>query len=337
MTLAPVTLEEINNAGSIDELVRLYGSRGHSFSNEEEFLIKLRQDWEGFREDVLTNRKKPIAEEILPLEVAADGQEFRIYGVAHFTGPSSNFDEEYYNVLKRSIYPLENALTEQYLDDYLQLGRAIHFCDIKGMELVPMLERRLSPFQDHLESFGVGLFGTVSMLFSPLLIPLILREKYVESVRIRKEASIKRKVDEVIQMILDPGTMRLTHNLPPEVEMELAARKKRYSGDQKRSAYMAEFAKRCSTVKGTKNIITGARHAWEIKYFLQNEIRDDKVIEAVNSDLAVLETGTERYEIHRNVAYSRENRIARTFFRSGVLTGLATDAAALYALYQLLS
>ena len=76
-----LNFEEVNNAGSIDELMSWYESRGCSFNNQKDFLAFLEKQWAQHRVQII---KKAVSQEkISPLEVVADNETFNIFGVVH--------------------------------------------------------------------------------------------------------------------------------------------------------------------------------------------------------------------------------------------------------------
>jgi len=281
----PVSLEQINNARSIEELIRLYESQGYSFARESDLLDVLLPDWKEHQKNGFSKRNSPPPEKIPPLEVTVENTTYRIFGIVHSDGIIKP-DEQYRELLRKSLADEELLFCEQNLPRDLNLTK----------EHIEILDHGVSPDLQWLKfimSFKIGLFGPLILA----LTPVYLAKKKVFPFVSRKQ-QVKMALSAYIPQTYDPQMLALIgHNLPPAMEIELQERgeKIRYTPDKRRSAYQAEFV-RHADVGNIRTIVVGAAHAWEIKYFLEDGVKNQKIIERAAAHAARLREDRERYQ-----------------------------------------
>ncbi len=315
----PVSLEQINNAQSIEELIHLYESHGYSFARESDLLEVLWPDWREHQKKGFSRWDSPPPEKISPLEVMVKNTTYRIFGIIHsYNGWKP--DEGYRELLKKSLADEEVMFCEQYLPQDLNLTK----------EHIEILDHGVSPALQWLKftlHFKTGLFGPLALALAPVY---LAKQKISPSVP--RKQQVKLAMSAYISQTYDPQTLALLgHDLPPAMEIELQERKKkiRYTSNQRRSAYQAEFV-RHADVGNLRTIVVGAAHAWEIKYFLEHGVRDPKIAERAAAHAARLRESLERYQ-----SLVRKTKVqGHAISVGGLMLGLTPYAYGLYSFFS---
>ena len=301
------TFEEIVDVTSIDQLRNLYDDCGYYFSSEKQFLHFLKGDWKE-KTSCELRELKTDSKKVKPLEVIVDGVTHNIYGIIH----SKATGVEYISRVNNAINPEENWLFEQNLQKYFTFPS----------NAVEVPDHIIRPWSIFRSSFKNG-------ALLPINLPIYFVLKYPG--RKLRDFTLKLIKDAAIKL-LDHHPEVISKNYPSYIKIELNERQNPagYNSIQTRLAYQAEFMK--AWKKGEpKHILVGLRHAPEIKYFLEQGVKNQKIVDAAQSHVELLETDPEKFSnlVKRARLGSNINSVL------GLTSGLTTSVTAIYKLGEL--
>lgn len=271
-------------ANTIDELLNQYIRTGHTFTPQQDFFVTVRNDWQAGRaalwgktiKEINSGQLPPIPQRPPSIEVIIDGVIYRIYGETHGVRESV---EEYGRLFLQEL----NAATNLLLEQKIKVRNPTD-----ATAVVEMFDHSLLP----------PYYGIPQML--PIL-PYAFHSaiSYISS-KIGKKVLTPHELFETMALVRLSMPLELSAmSLPAYVELELRERAKqaKYSltRSQKRSAYMAEFARLWRRGED-KALLVGAKHAPEMKYFLLRGVKDPRITELASRHVELLKTDPERYQ-----------------------------------------
>src|SRR3989344_7395933 len=267
----PLTFEEINSVDCIDELRALYEEKRGSFRSEREFLRFLKNDWRRICNNY--NRDSEEQAKFKLLEVIIDRVFYNIYGIS----VDPTLGKEYRKIISNTVKPGQNWLLEQNLGLYLQLPeKAIEIPDNLVASRSHLCKKGLSDF----------LLDSCSL---PFYVPF-----YVADSITGENIFALNRTEALERLSLHPE--KFTTPLPSYVKIELNEKQDpvKYTPDQARSAYQAEFM-RAWKEREDKNILVELSHAPQIQYFLRKGVKDQKIVDAAQSQAELLEQDAEKF------------------------------------------
>ncbi len=247
---------------------------GLKFNNRKELLSLLGERWCCFRNEFLPKiMTEQIAEpsyfpEELPhLEVLIAQQPCKIYGVVHDLRAGT----EYLRLVHRTIKNNQNWLVEQSIPKVLLLLPELNSSE--NVELPDHLVPN-TRIKDLTKAYSKG----VAMGFSLPLAFLFIR--YLPPLLQQQEKQTRNLASFTLGYGLELTNALCRNPLPyyAELEEKGSETKPKYNPRQQRSGYMAEFLRQWKTEQ-PRNILTGAAHAVEIRYFVENGVKDQRIVE----------------------------------------------------------
>lgn len=240
---------------TVESLIELYKQKGIEFSNRRDFLRRVRKDWKTEYERFRKEAFSKPTPDKLPSLEVVVDETYYQIFGIHH-GEVEKADPRYSSLI--SEVKRDNLLLEQGLRDFYR------WPNVEILDLAA---------NSNLEAFKYLFI----LSFFPLELPHLFSAEHVQ---------IK-------------GAHLHELNIPIEAFGELPAYlgvqiRRSLSYDQRKSAYQAEFMR--AWKKGEdKSIIVGRLHAAEIKYFLKNPIRSNRVQELAQYHAELAETDPGRY------------------------------------------
>ncbi|MBI3036212.1 hypothetical protein HYY73_00425 [Candidatus Woesearchaeota archaeon] len=311
-------------ANSIDELITQYTQAGLTFPTQQDFIVAVRNDWEAGREALWSETREKINSGQQPLipqrppsiEVIIDGVTYRIYGEIHTVRESV---KRYGALFLQELSATNNLLLEQNIK-VQNLPDTTPSVELFDNSLLPPY----SDFEYFLPMLKGAFYSAVNYTLSKI------GNKRVSTPSEKSEAFAVGMLSMPLELI--------ARSLPAYVELGLREgvkqAKPRLTQSQKRSAYMAEFARIWRRGEG-KVLLVGAGHAPEMKYFLLNGVKDHRITELASRHVELLETDPERYQRMK----ANDDRVKTTITYTAVLVislvigGLLGSGSVLTAMY----
>ncbi|MGV8086863.1 MAG: hypothetical protein ACP5N1_04490 [Candidatus Woesearchaeota archaeon] len=300
--MAILSLEAITSSESVDELLLKYRKAGIKTANslDQQTLQIIESDWEHHKKEHYTKAKAgEISDEPKVQKISVDGVNYTIVGFTHNKQfISSKYHEKLASMHRYPITPGENApitICENNLENFF----APH----------PILS-----INDH-SMLKYGDMFILGIMFPVYLTPIGI--KYLHN--LINTRTNKRKSD--LRTYIDST---FDYPRPPVVILEEWNKYQNFSESgtlkftrcQKRSAYMAEFAKNYRN-KRNKIIFCGDSHRSEIAYFLKHGVNNKDIQEKAkyNADLAMHD-----YSRYNNQYIAKGTYSQLKFIAGGLIT-----------------
>lgn len=298
---------------------------GLKFNSRNELLSLLGQRWCGFRDEFLPRimaseipEPSSFPKELPHLEVLIAQQPCKIYGVVHDLRTGT----DYLRLVDRTIRNNQDWLVEQGIPKVLSGLLELNFP--KDVELPDHLVPN-TRIKDLTKAYSKG----VAMGFSlPLILPLTLfLGRYLPLMNQQEERQKRNLVLFTLGYGLELTNALYKNPLPYYAELEEKGREKKpkYNPRQQRSGYMAEFLRQWKTEQ-PRNILTGAAHAAEIRYFVENRVKDQRIVEMAHKHAEIAQTDPEEFATILNKGKQRthlESRFKQWGVRSPYILGAA--------------
>ncbi len=273
--------EIIMTSRSTREVETRLREQGLDFQNRTELFSLLQKRWgslkESMREEydsISSNSDFSLPSELPSLEVSINQQPCKIYGLIHDLAAG----EEYLSLIYKTVAQRQYWLMEQYIPSVMFILSAIS--STEKIELPDHLAPR-SKEKDLLKAYLRGLTTGVALPFALPFVKHLGRRH-------------KQRIKNLVRFTFDPGLEMINAlartDLPYYADLEEKGNGKKatYNPNQQRSAYMAEFL-RYWKPEQPRNILTGAAHAAEIRYFIEQGVKEQRIVEMAQEHAEVAE------------------------------------------------
>ena len=359
MTSRHIGYQDIISAYSLDHLVQIYSERGHSFKDEKDFLRNLDKNWNSESRRIFESQPETIikVDRLPSVDVVVDGAVCNIYGIIH---NDFRFSNKYFNIVRDTIESQPNLLFEQNVGKFL-------FPFVNPTSGIEVPDHRLRSNFDEAGSFFMsGIRQSLMAQLRVISLPFYLTAqvtgawKYIAPIVQRineRQKQIKRDKTSKHNLKISLYSTKIANLTlrgeypvlnskfegisyeknrytlyPTYISLELAQRpsKPRYVDCAKRSAYLAEFLRAWKPGED-KSMVVGSGHVMEIKYFLEQGVKDARITDLANQHLDILTSDADKYKRLMRQPFNKVI-LNQLFFYTGFLMPIT---AAIGGMYQL--
>ncbi len=290
---AIVSYDEILSVDTISALMEIYQDKRYTPKNRNEFLAILKRDW-ALEKNRLYHMacELPVPNKIQSLDVVIDKVKYSIFGISH----ADDIGDAYVQMITSEMNTKKNLVWEGNITS--------KFPDIQnGIEL-----------------------GCPSTIPTYILVGKGIKKFHRQILRklkikpVPKDNSIAH-----IRRFNYPVEARWSKQLPAYVEIRLKEEHKHpgYSYTEKMSGFQAEFMKAWKPGED-KNILNGNFHPTEVRYFLNNQIKSQKIVDRAWGLAELLNQGkVDDYEFRKDMLMDKfHNKVELGYNTSLILGGI---------------
>ncbi|MBN8550360.1 MAG: hypothetical protein J0M12_13690 [Deltaproteobacteria bacterium] len=330
---AVLSLADFRSCRNLSEISERYKQTGFTFSNQAELLQQIAKDWNHAREAAIkTARSSPLPSEFPVDRLTVDGKNYALLGILHSVAahPDSIV------LLRTTLNEFPFPLAEQNLG-ILNFGLHSSGLDIpdhhtEGM-LAAVLQNEVNSFKFFVRTFREASPKRAAARRAAETQPSNAETELGKHFgRFQSALGIRNPIAEQFSrdLLFIPVDL-MFEPTPTGVRVELMEQNgQRLPRTTARSAYMAEFLRQFNPEQALRHLrdhvpeevltrayqetafVCGKGHVEEIRYFLENGVKDSRIRNAairdaqlLNDDLrAFLESITRRERTIRNIGFA---------------------------------